>query len=58
MNTGMELMMMFSPTIREIIEMEKKRAVLAEREACAKICEAEGSRNDGITCAELIRDRK
>ena len=35
-----------------------KRVAEAEREACAKICEAEGSRNDGITCAELIRDRK
>lgn len=32
-------------------------AVAAEREACAVVCETEGARNDGITCAELIRER-
>lgn len=37
---------------------QAKKATLAEREANAIICETEGSRNDGITCAELIRERK
>ena len=32
-------------------------AVEQEREECAKLCETEGAQNDGITCAELIRDR-
>jgi hypothetical protein len=29
----------------------------AEREACAVLCETECAQNDGITCAEEIRQR-
>jgi hypothetical protein len=34
-----------------------EQAVLAEREACAVLCETECAQNDGITCAEEIRQR-
>jgi hypothetical protein len=36
---------------------ELEQAVLAEREACAVLCETECAQNDGITCAEEIRAR-
>jgi hypothetical protein len=32
-------------------------AVDREREACAVLCETECAQNDGITCAEEIRQR-
>ena len=32
-------------------------AIQQEREACAKLCETECAQNDGITCAEAIRER-
>jgi uncharacterized membrane protein len=35
----------------------KVEEVAAEREACAKLCEIECAQNDGITCAEAIRER-
>ena len=47
----------------EIIDMAKQagieEAVLAEREACAKVCEAEGERIDAswVSCAAAIRAR-
>jgi hypothetical protein len=31
--------------------------IAGEREACAKLCETECAQNDGITCAEAIRER-
>jgi hypothetical protein len=31
--------------------------VQEEREACAVLCETECAQNDGITCAEAIRER-
>jgi len=34
-----------------------ENAVAAEREACARLCETECAMNDGITCAEEIRQR-
>lgn len=36
-----------------------RKAVLAEREACAKVCEAEGERVDAswVSCAFAIRER-
>jgi predicted phage gp36 major capsid-like protein len=43
-------------TLRQAIA-EAEDAVAAEREACAKVCETECAMNDGITCAEEIRQR-
>ena len=34
-----------------------RKAVLEEREACAKVCEAEGRRVDAVSCAFAIRER-
>ena len=41
------------------VEAERKAAVLAEREACAKVCEEFGEWRDtsGVDCAAAIRAR-
>lgn len=50
-------------TLRSIIEAELEKAVLAEREACAKICDAaqlfgnDDERWSAKCCAEAIRAR-
>jgi hypothetical protein len=48
-----------SPTCNRYACVATREAVLAEREACAKVCEeyADDSRT-GATCAEVIRARK
>ena len=42
-----------------MVQMLIEEAVLAEREACAKVCEAEGERIDAswVSCAAAIRAR-
>jgi len=42
-----------------MLQMSIDEAVLAEREACAKLCEAEGERIDAswVSCAAAIRAR-
>ena len=42
-----------------MVQMLIEEAVLAEREACAKLCEAEGERIDAswVSCAAAIRAR-
>jgi hypothetical protein len=41
-----------------VVRNAYEAAVLAEREACAVLCETECAQNDGITCAEEIRRRE
>ena len=49
----------FATDTWSMVQMLIEEAVLAEREACAKLCEAEGERIDAswVSCAAAIRAR-
>jgi len=42
---------------RDELRQKLEQLIQAEREACAVLCETECAQNDGITCAEAIRER-
>ena len=55
-----DLAKMWSEAVEAEYKAQTAAAVLEEREACAKLCEAEGERIDAswVSCAAAIRARR